>query len=166
MPEQFAASPGTAYGIPFITMSNVAWVPTNNSFTVTFDTDAPCLMAMDWWSHNDPSITVPGSVLEGVSRTHHTISTGAMPAPVGSHAGKVFGFSLRLDTNDTSGMTLRSQQGFVQLIGARAYAGKTLPVRWNTFGDGSAPAGGGGIGNWSTYKWAQYNPSGAAYPAP
>lgn len=151
----------------FITLSNVAWVPSTNSFTVTFDTDIPCLMAMDFWSHNDPSIPpgTAGSVLEGVLRTHHVISSGALPA--GDHTGKYFGFSLRIDANDVSGGKLRSQQGFVKLIGARTVAKQNaVPVRWNMFGGTPPPPAGGAGGNWSTYTWAQYSPSGKAYPAP
>lgn len=158
----------------FITLSNVSPVPGTNSFTVTFDTDQPVLMAMDFWSQNDPSITNAGSVLEGVLRTHHVIASGALPA--GDHTGKFFGFSLRLDANDVQGKTLRSQQGMVQLIGARTTVkGNALPVRWNTFGDGTRPPNGGAVaqgpylvggGNWSSYKWAQYNPKGTTYPAP
>jgi hypothetical protein len=149
----------------FITLSNIRTSSTNNTFTVVFDTDQPVLMAMDYWSYNDPTFTTPGSVLEGVLGTHHTISTGAI-APVVNRAGKVFGFSLRLDAADVSGKTLRSQQAFVQLVGARLQAGQQLPVRFNMYGDGTRPAGGGGNGNWSSYTWAQWNPKMTAFPTP
>ena len=149
----------------FITLSNIRTAPTNTGFTLTFDTDQPCLMAMDYWGHDDPSLQgLAGSVLEGLNTTHHSITTNALPA--GNHTGYYLGYSLRLDANDSSGKTLRSQQGMVQLTGARSSRNQTVPVRWNTFGDGSAPPGGGGIGNWSTYKWAQYNPKGTTYPTP
>lgn len=171
MPEaQVISTPLTTS--TFITISNIAATPAANSFTVTFDTDIPCLMALDWWSQNDPSITVPGSTLEGVLRTRHSISTGALPA--GDHTGKYFGFSLRLDANDISGGKLRSYQGMVRLIGARTVAKlNAVPVRWNMFGDGTRPANGGGSGprlegsgNWSSYTWTQYNPHGTTYPTP
>jgi hypothetical protein len=157
----------------FISMSNIVATPTNNSFTVTFDTDIPCLMAMDFWGHNDPSLQAPlaGSILEGVLRMRHSIASGALPA--GNHAGYYFGYSLRLDANDVSGGKLRSQQGFVRLTGARVQRGLALPVRWNQFGDGTRPPNGGGSGprlegsgNWSSYTWAQYNPKMTTYPAP
>ena len=158
----------------YITISNVVATPAANSFQVTFDTDIPCLMAMDYWAHNDPSLPQPlaGSNLEGVLRTRHTISSGALPA--GNHTGYYFGFSLRLDANDVSGGKLRSYQGHVRLIGARSVAKlNAVPVRWNTFGDGTRPPNGGGSGprlegsgNWSSYTWAQYNPKGTTYPAP
>lgn len=149
----------------FITLSNVRSIPTNTGFTLTFDTDQPCLMAMDYWSQNDPSLQgLAGSVLEGLNVTHHSIVTNALPA--GNHTGYMFGYSLRLDANDSSGKTLRSQQGFVQLLGARSSRNLSVPVRWNNFGDGTAPPGGAGIGNWSTYKWAQYNPKLTTYPTP
>lgn len=159
----------------FITISNVKATPGTNAFTVTFDTDQPVLMAMDFWSQNDPSLPAPlaGSILEGVLRTNHTIASGALPA--GSHQGFWFGFSLRLDANDVSGKTLRSVQGMVQLTGARAAAGKTVPVRFGNYGDGTRPANGGatqqgqylvGGGNWSSYTWAQYNPKLTTYPTP
>lgn len=150
----------------FITLSNIRTIPVNNGFTLVFDTDQPVLMAMDFWSHDDPSLQSPwaGSVLEGQLVTHHSINTGALP--VGNHAGYYFGYSLRLDANDVSGKVLRSQQGMVQLPGARAQRNLSVPVRWNMFGDGSRPPGGGGIGNWSSYTWAQYNPKGTTYPTP
>lgn len=160
-PTQQAA----AYVVGYITLSNVVATPTANSFTVTFDTDIPCKMAMDWWSHNDPSIVASSSVLEGTTVTRHSITTGAMPA--GDHTGKYFGFSLRLDATDVSGKTLRSYQGFVRLIGARTTAKlNAVPVRFNNYGDGTRPAGGAGVGNWSSYTWAQYNPKNTTYPTP
>ena len=148
-PPEVMPMAGLQSGPPgYITISNIKATATNNSFTVTFDTDQPVLMAMDWWSHNDPSITAAGSVLEGVLRTNHTIATGAMPA--GDHSGKFFGFSLRLDANDVSGKTLRSYQGFVQLLGARTVAKQNaVNVRWNSFA-------------WNRYTWAQYNPKNEA----
>lgn len=167
MPPQIISGPPA-----FITLSNIRTVPTSNSFTITFETDQPVLMAMDLWSHNDPSIGSMASILEGVLRTNHTIATGALPA--GNHAGYYIGYSLRLDANDVSGKTLRSQQGFVQLIGARNQTGKAVPVRWNQFGDATRPPNGGGnparsmegSGNWNSYTWAQYNPKGTTYPTP
>jgi hypothetical protein len=164
----------------FVTLSNIRTIPSSTGWTITFDTDQPVLMAMDYWSQNDPSLQNPwaGSVLEGVLTTHHSIATAALPA--GKHVGYVFGYSLRLDANDVSGLTLRPQQGLVQLLGARA-PGQTafgnalsVPVRFYQFGGtpppgpgGTQPGGGGpNIGNWSTYTWAQYNPKGTTYPTP
>lgn len=162
---------------PYVTsISNIRAIPTATGFTVTFDTDVPVLMAMDYWAQNDPSLPAPlaGSVLEGVLRQQHSITTSALPA--GDHTGKVFGYSLRLDSNDVSGKLLRSQQGFVQLLGARTVAKlNAVPVRFNMYGDGSRPANGGGTGpllngaaagNWSSYTWAQYNPKMTTYPTP
>jgi hypothetical protein len=166
--ELAAPAPGTAYGVPYITISNVKPIPTASTFSVQFDTDVACKMAMDWWSQNDPSITVATSVLEGSALTRHNIAAGAFPA--GDHTGKVFGFSLRLDATDTTGLTLRSYQGFVQLLGARTVGkGNAVPVKFYTFGDGTRPANGGGTGpylggpnagNWSSYTWSQWNPKG------
>lgn len=147
----------------FITLSNIRTIPRTNGFSVTFDTDQPVLMAMDFWSHNDPSLTTAGSVLEGNLTTRHTIDTGALPGT--NHGGYYLGFSLRLDANDVSGKSLRSQQGFVKILGARTTTnGKAVPVRWNMFGGTPPPNGQGG--NWSTYTWSQYNPKGTTYPAP
>lgn len=169
MPPQIISGPPG-----FITLSNIRTIPTTTGFTLTFDTDQPVLMAMDYWSQNDPSLPAPlaGSVLEGVLRTNHTITTSALPA--GNHTGYMFGWSLRLDANDVQGKTLRSQQGFVQLLGSRSSRGRTVPVRFNQYGDGTRPANGGGnparnmegSGNWSSYTWAQYNPKMTTYPTP
>jgi hypothetical protein len=149
---------GTAYGIPFITISNVKAIPTSSTFSVQFDTDVACKMAMDWWSQNDPSITTSTAVLEGSALTKHNIAAGAFPA--GDHTGKVFGFSLRLDATDTTGLALRSYQGFVQLLGARTTGkGNAVPVRFYSFSgpmDAAVPAA-GQKGNWSTYTWSQWN---------
>lgn len=162
---------------PYVTsISNIRAIPTATGFTVTFETDVPVLMAMDYWAQNDPSLPAPlaGSVLEGVLRQTHSITTTALPA--GDHTGKVFGYSLRLDSNDVSGKLCRSQQGFVQLLGARTVAKlNAVPVRFNNYGDGTRPANGGataqgpylvGGGNWSSYTWAQYNPKLTTYPTP
>jgi hypothetical protein len=159
----------------FITLSNIVATPTNAGFTVTFDTDQPVLMAMDYWAQNDPSLPQPlaGSVLEGQLRMRHSITTNALPA--GNHGGYTFGFSLRLDAADVSGKSLRSQQGFVRLLGGRVQQGRSVPVRFNMYGDGTRPANGGGTtslgqgpaaGNWSSYTWAQYNPKMTTYPTP
>lgn len=163
-PIQLAApSPNTAYGIPYITLSNVRPVPSTNGFTVYFHTDVPCLMAMDYWSQNDPSLqNLAGSILEGQLVTDHIIPSNVFPA--GNHGGYVAGFSLRLDANDTTGLTLRSYQGLVQLLGARQQAGVQIPVKFYTFGTNYPPPAPGpgayGNGNWSTYSWSQYNPKG------
>lgn len=172
--EPLLVPPQGASSIAWVTIRDVQVIPTATSFTVKFFTDFPCLMAMDWWSQNDPSITSASSVLEGVARTQHTISTGAFPA--GDHTGKTFGFSLRMDANDTSGLGIRPYQGTVQLLGARTVAKQNaLPVRWNTFGDGTRPVDGGGTGplkngpaagNWSSYTWTQYNPKQTTFPTP
>lgn len=158
------AAPQIIAGPPsFVTLSNIRTIPRANGFALTFDTDQPVLMAMDFWSHNDPALPNAGSVLEGVLTTHHTIDTGTLPA--GNHGGYYLGYSLRLDANDVSGKTLRSQQGMVKILGARTTTnGKAVPVRWNMFGGTPPPNGQGG--NWSTYTWAQYSPSGKAYPQP
>jgi hypothetical protein len=129
---------------------------------VNFVTDIACLMAMDYWAQNDPSLqNLAGSVLEGILTTQHSIATAALPA--GKHAGYVFGFSLRLDSNDTTGLSLRSYQGMVQLPGARAQAGMQTPIKFTTFGTLYPPTPGGNPGgfNWSTYAWAQYAPKSA-----
>lgn len=163
--QELLVGPQGASTTKFITISNVRATATATTFTVTFDTDVPCLMAMDWWSQNDPSVITSTAVLEGVARVNHTIASGAFPA--GDHTGKVFGFSLRMDANDTSGLGIRPYQGTVQLLGARTVAkNNAVPVRWNMFGDGTRPSGGGGIGNWSSYTWTQYNPKNTTYPNP
>lgn len=175
-----AVPPNQAYTTDFITLSNIRWTPAANAFTVVCDTDVLCKLQMDYWSHNDPSIPQPlaGTVGDATARFQHTFTTPALPA--GDHTGKFFGFSIRLDATDVTGRYLRSQQGFVQLIGARTVAkGNAVPVRHNTFGDGTRPANGGAVqgsgaqspylvggGNWSSYTWAQYNPKGTVYPAP
>lgn len=159
----------------FITISNIKATPAANAFTVTFDTDIACLIQMDYWSHNDPSIPagVAGTVTE-TATMRHTFTTPALPA--GDHTGKYFGFGLRLDSNDVSGSQMRGQQGWIRLIGARTVAkNNAVPVRWNTFGDGTRPPNGGGTtslgqgpaaGNWSSYTWTQYAPKGTAFPTP
>lgn len=164
--EPLAVPPQGASSTVWTTISNVTVVPGPNSFTVNFTTDVPCLMAMDWWSQNDPSITASTAVLEGSVRTQHSISTGAMPA--GDHTGKTFGFSLRMDANDTSGVGIRPYQGTVQLTGARTTTkGNAQPVRFYQFGGTPpAPAGGGGVGNWNQYTWSQWNSKGTTYPTP
>ena len=146
--ELQAVPPNTAYSVDYITLSNVRWTPAANAFTVRCDTDVACLLQMDYWSHNDPSIPQPiaGTVAEGGATTTHTFTTPALPA--GDHTGKFFGFSLRKDATDATGKTLRSQQGFVQLIGARTVAkGNAVNVRWNSFA-------------WNRYTWAQYGQPG------
>jgi hypothetical protein len=172
--EQLAIVSGPT-GQPWVTISNIRPVPSTNVFTVTFDTDVACLIQMDYWSHNDPSIPpgIAGAVTEPGATTRHTFTIPALPA--GNHTGYYYGFSLRLDSNDVSGYQMRSQQGVVRLTGARSSRGLQGPVRWNMFGDGTRPANGGGTttlgqgpaaGNWSSYTWAQYNPKQTTFPTP
>jgi hypothetical protein len=168
MPEQQAIVSGPTPQ-PYITVSNVVVAPGNTTFTVSFDTDVACMMELDWWSQNDPSMTASYAENEGVTRTHHTMTT----SKAATRPGFTYGWSLRLDTNDTSGYLYRALiQGVAQCTGARAAASQTVPVRFYAFGgNGSPPPGGtggqgGGTGNWSTYTWAQYNPKRTTYPTP
>ena len=67
-----------------------------------------------------------------------------------------------------AGKIFRPLQGTFRMPKSRtSVAGRSVPVRWNTFGDGTRPVDGGGTGalkngpnagNWSSYTWAQYNP--------
>lgn len=151
----------------FATISNVRAVPTNNGFTVYATTDVAIQLQLDYWSQNDPSIPpgVAGTApAEAGPLTQHVF---VVTLPGGNNrSGFVYGYNFRQDSNDTSGFQWRGFQGTIQTTGARSTRGQTLPVRWNMFGDGTRPAGGGGIGNWSSYTWAQYNPKGTTYPTP
>jgi hypothetical protein len=102
----------------------------------------------------------------------------AVSLPAGS-AGKAFRFMMVFTPDDTTLRSVTTDGGF-RVPEARTVAnGKALPVRWNTFGDGTRPANGGAVstvtqagtymmggGNWSSYQWSQYNPKGTVYPAP
>jgi hypothetical protein len=148
----------------FITLSNVIPSSTATAFTVSFQTDQPVICRMDWWSQDDPSVTGVVTIVDAGATTQHTFTTASLGA---GHAGKHFNFRLSLDPTDVSGKTLRPYFGTIQLIGARAGTALAVPVRFYTFGGTPPPTpGGGGIGNWSTYTWAQYNPKGSIYPAP
>lgn len=153
-------------GVPvFATIRDVKATPNPTGFVVTATTDVPIQLQLDYWSQNDPSIpqgaggTAPA---ESGPTTQHSFVVGLGAG----HTGYWFGFNFRQDSNDTSGFLWRPVQGLVQISGNRAARGQQLPVRWNSFGDGTRPAGGGGIGNWSSYTWAQYNPKMTTYPTP
>jgi hypothetical protein len=146
----------------FATISNVAPIPLSpigQRINVYFDTDQVCLTEVDWYSPDDATIA-PGSVVEaGPNAKGHSpvIDLGA------PHPGKHLVFTIKLAATDSSGLALRPYVGSTDLPGTRwpaPIAGKSVPVRFYTFGDGTRPAGGGGVGNWSSYTWAQYNPKG------
>jgi hypothetical protein len=172
--EPFAApATTTAYGLPYNALHDVYPSSTPNSFTVKFLTDQPCICAMDWAALTGDTTQTGTTSPDAAATTVHsfTVTPGSPPA-VG---GQQFSFTLRLDNTDTSGLTLRPYNGYLQLVGARTTTNqKALPVRFYTFGGapppgagGTQPGGGGpNIGNWSTYIWAQYNPKQSVYPAP
>ena len=165
MPEaQAAPATTTAYGIPYITLSNVVAAPTASAVTVTFQTDASCLIALDWYPI-DENISNSGTVTEGAAATNHSMTF----TPGAGHQGHDYGFVIRLAPADTSGLTLRSYTGSIQLLGARTVAQQNaLPVRFYQFGGTPPPGAGGTPGgyNWNTYTWSQYNPRGTTFPAP
>ena len=148
----------------FLTIRNVSPAPTPTGFSVTFDTDQACEIQMAWWPtllpNTGPGVT--GGPSDASPTTHHTLAVNIGA----SAAGLSYQFSLGLAAGDVSGLTLRPYQGSVQVMGRYNRTTPALPVRWNTFGDGTRPAGGGGIGNWSSYAWAQYNPKQTTYPTP
>lgn len=159
----------------FASIRDVLPSSTPTTFTVRATTDYPIQLQMDWWSQNDPSVITAGTApVEAGPTTQHSFT---VTLPAGNHAGYVFGFNFRQDSNDTSGFQWRPFQGTVQIVGSRASRNQTVPVRFYQFGGtpppgagGSAPPGPGSngpnIGNWSTYTWAQYNPKLTTYPTP
>jgi hypothetical protein len=114
-----------------------------------------------------PVVVTEGTSAEGPRNV-------ALTMPAGS-AGRTFRYTISLAPDVT---TLRSYpvDGAFRVPGARTVAnGQAVPVRWNTFGDGTRPANGGGTttlgqgpaaGNWSSYAWAQYNPKMTTFPTP
>jgi len=173
-----APAAGTAYGIPYITLANISAASnaSGGAFTVTFDTDQPCICALDYYPSDGRITTAPtnsGTVTDSSAVNRHSLTVTFSDA---RNAGQNFGFRIRLDTSDTSALTFRTYTGSLRLNGSRTTGkGNALPVRWNMFGDGTRPANGGGTGpllngpssgNWSSYTWAQYNPKGTSFPTP
>lgn len=167
-----APAPGTAYGIPFLTLSNVSPVPAPTSAVVNFLTDAACLCSLDWWSNDDPSIVGRTTISDAAATVIHAIT---IPYGAG-HTGRHINFRIYLAVADTSGLTLRPYDGTFQIPGARAAAGVQVPVRFYNFGGTPPPPAGGGNApngapspangsNWNTYAWMQYNPNGKAFPS-
>jgi hypothetical protein len=167
-------APQIVMGPPlFVTISDIRTVVTSTTFTVTFTTDQACQCAINWTADTDPpsvgGAPPTGIVNDAAATTSHSI----VVTPAGGAGGKTYTFVIQLASTDSSGLQLRTRDGFVQLSGARA-AGQTafgynlsVPVRFYRFGGTPPPAaGGGGIGNWNTYAWAQYNAKGTTYPTP
>jgi hypothetical protein len=152
----------------FATLREIYARPTATAVTLSFLTDQAVQCSVDWYPI-DENIANSGTVTDAAATTSHTLTF----TPGAGHNGKDYGFRIYLAATDVSGLTLRPYNGTIQLLGARA-AGQTafgsalsVPVRWNMFGGTPpAPAGGGGIGNWNQYAWAQYNPKGTTYPTP
>ena len=162
-PVQLAApAAGTAYGIPYITLSNIIDSDTTTAFTITFDTDAACICNITAWPGSSPGVgTMLGPILDASARTHHVLTI----TPAAGNAGQVFSFSINLDPTDTTGLTFRSYVGVTQLV---RRATPDVPVRFYAFGGTPPPGAGGTPGgyNWNTYVWAQYNPKGTTFPTP
>jgi len=158
----------------FVTVSNLRVNPSASAFVVTFDSDQAFQAAVNWTADTDAP-SPGGGPLTGIANeagptTRHSITV----APAQAAAGKTYTFYIQLAAADSSGLLIRpyALDGFVQLVGARAAANQTVPVRFYAFGGTPpAPAGGtggqgGGTGNWNQYTWAQYNPKRTTYPTP
>jgi len=149
----------------FVTLSNVIATPNAAGTVVTFSvtTDQSVQLNFRIWDTQNPSVSAGGTeaaAAVGTRTFQYTLS------PVSANPqGKVMGFEITSVTAPPP--TLRPYQGTVRISAARTVANqKAVPVRWNMFGDGTRPAGGAGIGNWSSYTWAQYNPKMTTYPTP
>jgi hypothetical protein len=161
-PQLLTVPPGTAYSLPYITLSNVQPNPTATAFSVTYLTSVACITNVSWSA-------ITGQAQAGISSpdtattTHSITITPSSPAAVG---GQQFAFSINLDATDTTGLSMPSYTSYVQLTGARTTTnGKALTTRFFNFGGTPpAPSGGGGNGNWNTYTWAQWNPKNTAFP--
>ena len=156
-------------GPPLFTRpSNVYLRATGTSMGIEFDTDQAIQLSMVWQRTDpgaDPGVApVGGTVTDAAAATHHLLVTPASLAP-----GQLILMTVQVAATDSTGLTFRPMVAQQRTINTRMpapVAGRSVPVRWNTFGDGTRPAGGGGIGNWSSYTWAQYNPKGTTYPTP
>jgi len=160
MPPQIVMGPSA-----FVTLSNVAAAPNAAGDTVVFtvETDQAVQLRFTVWDAQNPSVTAGGQ--EGSAILGRRTFSYALSPLTASAQGKVMGYEITSLT--TPPPTLRPFQGTVRIGAARTVAkNNAVPVRWNMFGDGTRPAGGGGIGNWSSYTWAQYNPKMTTYPTP
>jgi len=149
----------------FVTLSNVIATPNAAGTVVTFSvtTDQSVQLNFRIWDAQTPSVSASGTEAAAAAGTRtfaYTLS------PVSANPqGKVMGFEITSVTAPPP--TLRPYQGTVRIPAARTVANqKAVPVRHNMFGDGTRPSGGGGVGNWSSYTWAQYNPKMTTYPTP
>lgn len=144
-------------------ISNIAWrfnsPPTQVIFTVTTDLIGKVTVAILPENAQVAAITVN----ESTSALGQRNITLALPA--GSN-GKAFRWTMFMVPDDTTVRTYPTDGGFRVPESRTVARGNALPVRFNTYGDGTRPASGGGIGNWSSYTWAQYNPKGTTYPTP
>ena len=155
----------------FTTPSNIVTSPQPTTFTVAFDTDQLCLCQIAVTQVDPPPMpgTAPvfSTVVDAAPTYHHVlVYTPTTPS-------FMYGIVIELAPADTSGLFMRQyvtqfRADYVRI----SNPARSVPVRFYKFG-GTPPPGPGGslgpgagpnIGNWNTYSWAQYNPSGRPYP--
>ena len=158
-----APAPGTAYGIPFLTLRDVTTTPNaaGTGFTVSCNTDALCTLKLDWWQMGVANPTINSISDSFPSSAKHAFTASGLTGMQGSSIG----FRIYLDPLDGSGLTLRDYFGTFRSPGARGgTTNPPTPVRFYNFGGNGQPLPGNQQGNWSTYTWAQWNPNGKAFP--
>ena len=152
----------------FITLSNLIVGNDASSIYARCDTDGPIRLTYRMWREKDPSVVYTETEsAAAVGKRYQTLPRASLGAMDFSGEIVFVEISATIPPNPVGTPILRSQVGSCRVTGARTTTnGKAVPVRWNTFGDGTRPPGGGGVGNWSSYTWAQYNPKGTTYPTP
>jgi hypothetical protein len=159
---------------PEITLSDIQLQASTTFPKLTYQLSQNIDISCRWntLDTNAPSVAASGTALDNAG----TVGQRSMTLNVGSgKEGLTIWYELYC-ASIPAGKIFRPLQGTFRMPKSRtSVAGRSVPVRWNTFGDGTRPVDGGGTGalkngpnagNWSSYTWAQYNPKGTTFPTP
>jgi len=153
---------GAASGI--VVLSDVQAIPNAAGDTLVFwvDTgDSSVQLRFTVWDAANPGVTANGT--EASAKSGRRSFTYALSPLSATPQGRTVGYEITSVT--TPPPTLRPQQGWVRMPGARTVAKlNAVPVKFFAFGGAPpAPAGGGSganAGSWNQYTWSQWNPKG------
>lgn len=157
-------------GLPFfIRLSDIYPVPGVDMFEVTAITDYNCMLRLSWERTNPPA-NPGGAPLRGtvedvgpLIRHRLAVPSGTIVQNPTNPSPQEVRFTIDLSPSDSSGRNLRPYIGTLKL---RQTPHNFVPVRFYQFGGDPPPPSGGDGGDWNTYAWAQYNPSGQPFSFP
>lgn len=160
-------------GIPeFVRLSDVYDAPGIDMFEVTAITDYACMLRLSWERTNPPAnpgaSPLSGTVDDAGPVTNHrlTVPAGSIAQQPRQQIAQEVRYTIGLSPSDSSTDAQGARRVLREYVGTlklRQAPWNFVPVRFYNFGDTPPPPPGGDEGDWNTYAWAQYNPSGQPF---